>query len=67
MADIIGKTEKGKLYHIVNRMDGGDHFGLCGCYMPKELHEDGLNAFKLYTEGKMCENCMKSRYFKGGR
>ena len=34
----IGKTDKGKLYHIVNPMTGDGNFSLCGCYMPKDKY-----------------------------
>lgn len=64
---MIGRTEKGKLYHIVNVMTGGGFFSMCGCYMPEELHEEGLNAFELEKKGMMCERCMYSRYYKQDR
>lgn len=64
---MIGKTETGKLYHIVNVMRGGGHFGLCGCYMPEELREEGLNAFELEKQRLMCEKCMNSRYYRQNR
>ena len=64
---MLGKTETGKLYHIVNEMSGGDNFGLCGCYMPKELHVEGLKAFELEEQGLMCEKCMNSCYYSQKR
>ncbi|EJT6612795.1 TPA: hypothetical protein ACOTGN_000689 [Clostridium perfringens] len=59
----IGKTETGKLYHIVNKMKYNGNFSLCGVYMPKEKLEYNLNAFELYKEEKMCEKCMNIAYF----
>lgn len=64
---MVGKTETGKLYHIVNVMNGGGNFSLCGCYMPEKLREDGLDAFKLEDQGLICEKCMHSRYYKQER
>lgn len=63
----IGKTEKGKLYHIVNNMTGGGHFGLCGCYMPDDKRLEDANAFELEKENKMCERCMYIRFYKQDR
>ena len=63
----IGKTESGKLYHIRDFVNHDGHFSKCGVYMPKELLEEGLSSFKLWEEGKMCEKCMYSTYFKQSR
>ena len=63
----IGKTEKGKLYHIRNIMESNGHFSLCGEYMPEDKLEDNLDAFELKKEKKICEKCMHSSYFKQSR
>lgn len=64
---MLGKTETGKLYHIINNMTGGGHFALCGCYLPDNLHEEGLSAFELDKQGLMCEKCMNSCYYSQSR
>lgn len=63
----IGKTDTGKLYHIVNLMESNGHFSLCGVYMPEDKLEDNLNAFELSKDNKMCEKCMYIAYFKQSR
>ena len=60
----IGRTETGKLYHIVNVMTGGENFGLCGCYLPKDKQVDTDKIFELEEENKICEKCMHSRFYK---
>ena len=64
---IIGKTEKGKRYHILNRMTGGDNFSLCGCYMPKDKNVDNIDLWELHKKHQMCEKCMNSAFFKQDR
>lgn len=63
----IGKTETGKLYHIVNIMDYGDSFSICGCYLPKDKQFSCDNVFKLNDEKQMCEKCMYSRFYMQSR
>lgn len=63
----IGKTEKGKVYHIVNRMTGSGNSSLCGCYMPKDKLVDGLNPFELYKKNEICSKCMHIAYYKQDR
>lgn len=63
----IGKTETGKLYHILDVFGGSEFMSICGCFMPEELRDETLNAFELEKEGKMCEKCMYSRYYKQDR
>lgn len=63
----VGKTDSGKLYHILNIMEGGNNFSLCGCYMPKDKLEDGLNVYELEKQNKMCEKCMYIACYKQDR
>lgn len=61
---IIGKTETGKCYHILNKMTGGDNFGLCGCYMPKNKQINNLDVWELYKNKQVCEKCMNIAFFR---
>ena len=63
----IGKTETGKLYHIVDMMIGGENFGLCGCYLPTNNQVDSDEIFELEKTRKICERCMYSRFYKQSR
>ena len=60
----IGKAQNGKLYHILNRMTGGEYFSLCGCYMPEDKRVENMDAFDLDKKKMMCQKCMHSAYFK---
>lgn len=63
----IGKTETGKLYHIVNIMNGGDNFGLCGCYLSQNSQFVVDEIYKLDNARQMCERCMYTRFYKQNR
>lgn len=63
----IGKSESGKLYHIVNLMDYGNKFALCGCYLPENTESSREEISKLDDDGKMCERCMYSKFYKQTR
>ena len=67
MGRLIGKTETGKLFHIVNKMDGDGHFGLCGCYLPKEKQLICDEVYELDEKGELCKKCMHSCFYKLSR
>lgn len=64
---IIGKTDAGKLYHILDVMDGSGQRSLCGCYIPEDRRLDEADAFELNKQKLMCGKCMYSKYFKQAR
>lgn len=48
-------------------MTGGEHFSLCGCYMPEDKRIENMDVFDLDKKKMMCKKCMHSAHFKQDR